>query len=268
MTEKRSKSLSRSVSDKFLEHPRPSGFALLTDHDRKKARGRNKSRDRLVGLRIGDRTRDKSKENRLRDRSKDNPWDRNKEKLQDKNKSKQDENKDKLQNKSKEKLEGKSSSKLSEKSQDQRKLSKQNTYIFQNGRSTKVQDKRQEADAVRRLNKSIENLNYSRVVDDISPVREEEDGDEHYTEICENIFSKNGESSKDNNKREKRKSASDTENGIQDQQSNDDENNLCFTLLKKDIGGYYVKIPGFEVPKDDFEPGTSNDQNKSYDSLC
>ncbi|XP_071532597.1 uncharacterized protein [Panulirus ornatus] len=270
VTEKRSKSLSRSVSDKFLEHPRPVSFALLTDHDRKKARGRNKSRDRLVGLRVGDRTRDKSKENRLRDRSKDNLWERSKENLQDKGKDKQPyENKDKLQDKSKDKLEGKSSSKLGEKSQDQRKLSKQNTYIFQNGRSTKIQGRKQEADAVRRLNKSIENLNYSRVVDDISPVREEEeDGDEHYAEICEYMFGKRGESNKDNNKREKRKSASDTENGIHYHQTNDDENNLCFTLLKKDIGGYYVKIPGFEVPKGDFDPGTSNDHNKSYDSLC
>ncbi|KAG7162270.1 uncharacterized protein LOC121874050 [Homarus americanus] len=268
VTEKRSKSLCRTVS----EQPRPVSFALLTDHDRKKVRGRDKSRDRLAGLRIGDRSREKSKENILRNRSRDRLLvDRNKDWFLDRNKEKHlDKTKDKLEDNGKDRLQGKSSNKLSEKGQqDQRKLSKQNTYIFQNGRSTKVQEKKQEADAISRLNKSIENLDYSRVVDDISPVQEDEDGEEHYAEICEYFMNKNGVSSKkDNNKREKRKSTGDRDHNVHDPQCSDHDNNLSFTLLKKDIGGYYVKIPGFEVPRADFEPGTNSDPNRSYDSLC
>lgn len=251
MTEKRSKSLSRLMSDKSLDPSttRSADLSLLTDHDRKKVRGRARSRDRLAGLRVNEKT----KENILRDRSKDKPQGRDKAKQQVKEKDK---------------LQGKPSRKLYEKGQDQRKLSKQNTYIFQNGRPTKVQEKRQEEDAVTRLNKSIENLDYSRVVDDISPVHE----DDHYTEICENFLNKNGGPSKleSNNKCEKRKSAGDRELGSHDlhQTTNDDDNNLSFTLLKKDIGRYYIKIPGFEVPKGDFDTSTNSDHNKSYDSLC
>lgn len=244
VTEKRSRSLSRSLSDKFIEQqPRPAGFAFLADIEKKKSRGREKSRDRL-DVRIRDKTRDKSRDNILRSRSK-------------------------------EKLLDHSPNKLNTKGQDQRKLSKQNTYIFQNGRSTRVQEKKQEADAVRRLNRSIENLDYSRVADDISPVHEEEEdeeGEEHYTEICEYILNKNSSHRHLKNERPGRqRSFGDKENGNRQRTkgSDDVENNLSFTLLKKDIGGYYVKIPGFEVPRDDQDHGISPDPiSKGSDSLC
>ncbi|KAK8727871.1 hypothetical protein OTU49_009492 [Cherax quadricarinatus] len=272
VTEKRSKSLSRS--DKFLEQPRPGSFALLIDHDRKKVRGRDKSRERLAGLRIRDTTPDKSKENIFRNTSLERLPERIKVRLRDKSKDKQQERiKVKLHgihevklDRSADKPQDRSANKVNKEDQDQRKVSKQNTYIFQNGRSTKVQEKQQEADAVSRLDKSLESLDYSRVVDDISPVRGGEDEEQHYAEICEHISKKSGVSGKkDVHKCEKRKSIGDRDSFAHDPQSSD---NLCFTLLKKDIGGYYVKIPGFEVPKDDFEPGTHSDQNRSYDSLC
>ncbi|XP_042879045.1 uncharacterized protein LOC122257675 [Penaeus japonicus] len=236
VTEKRSRSLSRSLSDKFVEQqPRPAGFAFLADVEKRKNRGREKSRDRLA-VRTGERTRDKSRDNILRSRSK-------------------------------EKLLDHSPSKINCKGQDQRKLSKQNTYIFQNGRSPRTQQKKQEADAVRRLNRSIENLDYSRVADDISPVHEEEEEDEeaHYTEICEHILSRK---SPLKNERPGRQRSADKENGTRRTTGHDGENSLSFTLLKKDIGGYYVKIPGFEVPRDELDQGFSPDTSKACDSLC
>ncbi|XP_069195356.1 uncharacterized protein [Procambarus clarkii] len=276
VTERRSKSVSRSISDTFLQHPRHLNFAFLADHDRKKVRGRDKSRDRLAGLRVLDKTRDNSKENLLRASSRDRLTERSRSRLQDKCKQLVRE-KDKQQDKTTDKLQEKCPSKVNGKTHDQRKLSKQNTYIFQNLRSSKAQEKRQEADAVRRLNKSIENLDYSRVVDDISPLQgggddddeeEEEEEEQHYAEICD-IINKSGVTGmQDGNKREKRKSIGDREHSIHDLQPSDADNNLCFTLLKKDIGGYYVSIPGFEVPKEDFDPAAVDDEDRSYDSLC
>ncbi|KAK3853245.1 hypothetical protein Pcinc_040199 [Petrolisthes cinctipes] len=281
VTERRSKSMSRSVCDRLLDHPhtRPVTFALLTDHGKKRmSRGREKSRDRLAGFILGDRIRDKPKENLPRDRSIEKlllRHSRSKEKLFDRYKDRQHE----------EKLQGKSANnKMDEKGNDQRKLSKQNTYIFQNGRSTKVKERRQEADAVKRLNRSIENLDYSRVVDDISPLREAEEGeDNHYAEICDYINDKKKKKEEEvvveglrviSHAREKRKSTGDRENGLHDshpfsgEDNHHNDNNLSFTLLKKDIGGYYVKIPGFDLPKIDLEQNGNSDHNRSYDSLC
>ncbi|XP_069981992.1 GRB2-associated and regulator of MAPK protein 2 [Penaeus vannamei] len=236
VTEKRSRSLSRSLSDKFVEQPRPAGFAFLADVEKRKNRGREKSRDRLA-VRLGERARDKSRDNILRSRSKETLLDH-------------------------------SPSKINCKGQDQRKLSKQNTYIFQNGRSPRTQQKKQEADAVRRLNRSIENLDYSRVADDISPVHEAEEGEDeeaHYTEICEYILNRK---SPLKNERPGRQRSADKENGTRRAAGRAPENNLSFTLLKKDIGGYYVKIPGFEVPKEELDQGLSPDPSKGGDSLC
>lgn len=277
VTERRSKSMSRSVCDRLLDHPRPVSFALLTDHGKKRmSRGREKSRDRLAGFILGDRIRDKPKENHPRDRSIEKllRHSRSKEKLFDRHRDRQHDPDEKLQGKSTNNSNN-NSSKMDEKGNDQRKLSKQNTYIFQNGRSTKVKERRQEADAVKRLNRSIENLDYSRVVDDISPLREAEEGeDNHYAEICDYINDKKDteggggfRGSSSNHAREKRKSTGDREmNGFHDPHHLD--NNLSFTLLKKDIGGYYVKIPGFDLPKIDLDHNGHSEHNRSYDSLC
>ncbi|KAG0715480.1 Craniofacial development protein 2 [Chionoecetes opilio] len=256
---KRSKSMSRSVCDRLLDQPRTASFALLTDHGRRKLNGsRDKSMERLAGFFLADRTRDMSKENFLRDRSKEKMRDRDRLKERPKDK-----------HHDREKFDG--PNKLSEKGQDTRKLSKQNTYIFQKGRPSKMRDRRQEADAVNRLNKSIENLDYSRVADDISPVHETVEEDNHYTEICDHIISnKGGPESREYNKREKRKSIGDRESSSHARQLRGDDANLTFTLLKKDIGGYYVKIPGFEIPKGDcdLDPIVNTNHGKSYDSLC
>ncbi|KAK8398214.1 hypothetical protein O3P69_003851 [Scylla paramamosain] len=256
---KRSKSMSRSVCDRLLDQPRTATFALLTDHGRRKLNGsRDKSMERLAGFFLADRSRDKSKENLLRDRSKEKMRDR--DRLKERPKDKQQE---------REKFDG--PNKLSEKSQDTRKLSKQNTYIFQKGRPSKMRDRRQEADAVNRLNKSIENLDYSRVADDISPVHETVEEEDHYAEICDYIIGdKSGPGPREYNKREKRKSIGDRESSNYARQLRGDDANLSFTLLKKDIGGYYVKIPGFEIPKGDcdFDPIVNTQPGKNYDSLC
>ncbi|MPC79239.1 hypothetical protein E2C01_073755 [Portunus trituberculatus] len=214
--------------------------------------------ERLAGFFLADRSRDKSKENLLRDRSKEKMRDR--DRVKERPKDKQQE---------REKFDG--PNKLNEKSQDTRKLSKQNTYIFQKGRPSKMRDRRQEADAVNRLNKSIENLDYSRVADDISPVHETVEEEDHYAEICDYIIGdKSGPGSREYNKREKRKSIGDRESSSYARQLRGDDANLSFTLLKKDIGGYYVKIPGFEIPKGDcdLDPIANIQPGKNYDSLC
>ncbi|XP_066943245.1 uncharacterized protein [Macrobrachium rosenbergii] len=240
VTEKRSRSLSRHLNDNWVDSTETMSFAFLAEHDKKKGRGREKSRDRL---RINDRARDKSRENILRDKSRE----RHRENPQQ--------------------------NKLSGKGQDQRKLSKQNTYIFQKDLIVKVPDKKQEADAISRLNKSIENLDYSRVIDDISPVHGEDD-DEHYAEICEYIISKKeSSSSKPDSYQERQRRSYDKENGIKENGilglgSFDDDKNLSFTLLKKDIGGYYVKLPGFEDPRTDIDSGVYSDRERTYDSSC
>lgn len=257
---KRSKSMSRSVCERLLDQPRTASFALLTDHGRRKLNGsRDKSVDRLAGFFLADRGRDKSKENFLRDRSKEKLRDRDKLKERPKDKHQEREKFDRP-------------NKLSEKGQDTRKLSKQNTYIFQKGRPCKMRDRRQEADAVNRLNKSIENLDYSRVADDISPLPENVEEEDHYAEICDYIIGgKGGSGTRENNKREKRKSTGDRESSGHGRQLRGDDANLTFTLLKKDIGGYYVKIPGFEIPKGDcdYDPGVNTASlGKNYDSLC
>lgn len=251
--------MSRSVCERLLDQPRTASFALLTDHGRRKLNGsRDKSMDRLAGFFLADRGRDKSKENLLRDRSKEKLRDRDKLKERPKDKHQEREKFDRP-------------NKLSDKGQDTRKLSKQNTYIFQKGRPCKMRDRRQEADAVNRLNKSIENLDYSRVADDISPLHENVEEEDHYAEICDYIIGgKGGPGPRENNKREKRKSTGDRDTSSHGRQLRGDDANLTFTLLKKDIGGYYVKIPGFEIPKGDFDydSGVNTSQGKNYDSLC
>lgn len=242
MTEKRSRSLNRSLNDKWNDTSESMSFAFIVEHDKKKGRSRDKSRDRL-GLKIHERSRDKSKDHILRDASRDKLLDKPRNKLGEKG------------------------------PQDQRKLSKQNTYIFQKDRNVKVPDKKQEADAISRLNKSIENQDYSRVIDDISPVQEdaeEDEEEEHYAEICEYIISKKASRGKTERKNcDKQRRFYDKENGHHGSGSSfEDENNLSFTLLKKDIGGYYVKIPGFEVPRSDIDNCVYNDTNRTYDSSC
>ncbi|XP_037777102.1 uncharacterized protein LOC119574097, partial [Penaeus monodon] len=77
-------------------------------------------------------------------------------------------------------------------------LSKQNTYVLQNGRGgSKHPERRAESDLGGyksssinnsiNSNRSVENLEYSRVADDISPIPETEEdvSESHYAEICD-----------------------------------------------------------------------------------
>lgn len=187
VTEKRSRSLTRSLSDKFVEpmaSVRPLSLSFLSvDNDKKKGRSRDRSRD----SRQSEPGRDKSREQRFREfRSREKSVEKTKFKYHDYSNS----------------FSGfpiaEHSLEAKKKSSDHRKISKQNTYVLQNGRGgSKHPERRAESDLGGyksssinnsiNSNRSVENLEYSRVADDISPIPETEEdvSESHYAEICD-----------------------------------------------------------------------------------
>ncbi|KAK7075722.1 hypothetical protein SK128_009801, partial [Halocaridina rubra] len=174
VTEKRSRSLTRSLSDKFVEplaNVRPLSLSFLGDFDKRKNRERESSRENKPPQVNRDKSKDKSRDHRFREF-------RSREKSVEKTKFKYHSGsfsgfplKDQLSAK---------------KSSDSRKVSKQNTYVLQNGKNSKQLLKKTESEGSIISNRSMENMDYSRVIDDISPIPESGDESEnHYAEICE-----------------------------------------------------------------------------------
>lgn len=172
MTEKRSRSLTRSLSDKFVEplsNIRPLSLSFLSDHDKRKGRERDHSRER----RPPPTNKEKTRELRFKDfRRRENSVEKTKFTYHDN-------------------FSGINSLPLKDscrdhKKVDLRKISKQNTYVLQNGKAAKQTEKKPESESSSFISvRSIENMDYSRVVDDISPISERvEEGESHYTEIC------------------------------------------------------------------------------------
>ncbi|XP_042233850.1 uncharacterized protein LOC121874049 [Homarus americanus] len=180
VTEKRSRSLTRSLSDKFVEplsSVRPLSLSFLSDHDKRKGRDRDHSRESRPSQTNKDKSKDKNKEHRFRDfRIRENSVEKTKFTYHDKSNSY---NGYPLKDPS---LENK-------KNADHRKISKQNTYVLQNGKSSKHVEKKAESESSFVTTRSIENMDYSRVIDDISPIPEnEEEGESHYAEICDYAY--------------------------------------------------------------------------------
>lgn len=164
--------MTRSLSDKFVEplsNIRPLSLSFLSDHDKRKGRERDHSRER----RPPPTNKDKSRELRFIDfRRRENSVEKTKFTYHDN-------------------FSGINSYPLKDscrehKKVDLRKISKQNTYVLQNGKAAKQNDKKPESESSSFISvRSIENMDYSRVVDDISPISERvEEGESHYTEIC------------------------------------------------------------------------------------
>lgn len=176
VTEKRSRSLTRSLSDKFVEplaNVRPLSLSFLGDLDKRKNREREKSRDSRPPQIIKEKAKDKSRDHRFREfRSREKSVEKTKFKYHDRSGSFSG---FPLKDQGHPKKNG-----------DLRKVSKQNTYVLQNGKSSKSQDKKNEIEESIISNKSMENMDYSRVIDDISPIPESGDEVEnHYAEICD-----------------------------------------------------------------------------------
>nr|XP_045601950.1 uncharacterized protein LOC123760339 [Procambarus clarkii]XP_045602034.1 uncharacterized protein LOC123760339 [Procambarus clarkii]XP_045602108.1 uncharacterized protein LOC123760339 [Procambarus clarkii]XP_045602183.1 uncharacterized protein LOC123760339 [Procambarus clarkii]XP_045602255.1 uncharacterized protein LOC123760339 [Procambarus clarkii] len=179
VTEKRSRSLTRSLSDKFVEPlsgVRPLSLSFLSDHDKKKGRERDQSRESRSSQTNKDKSRDKSKEHRFRDfKLRENSVEKTKFTYHDRSNS----------------YNGyplKDTSLENKKNSDHRKISKQNTYVLQNGKSSKHVEKKAESESSFVTTRSIENMDYSRVIDDISPIpenEEEEEAENQYSEICD-----------------------------------------------------------------------------------
>ncbi|XP_050718557.1 uncharacterized protein LOC126999750 [Eriocheir sinensis] len=172
VTEKRSRSLTRSLSDKFVEplsNIRPLSLSFLSDHDKRKGRERDHSREG----RPPPTNKDKSRELRFKDfRRRENSVEKTKFTYHD---NFSGINSFPLKDSCREHKKG-----------DLRKISKQNTYVLQNGKAAKQTEKKAESESSSFISvRSIENMDYSRVVDDISPISERvEEGESHYTEIC------------------------------------------------------------------------------------
>lgn len=177
VTEKRSRSLTRSLSDKFVEpltNVRPLSLSFLSDHDKKKSRDRDSSRESRPSQSNRDKGKDKTRENRFRDfRSRENSVEKTKFTYHDRSNSYNG-------------FPFKEPNLENKKNGDHRKISKQNTYVLQNGKSPK-HVKKTESESSFPSTRSVENMDYSRVIDDISPIPEnEEENESHYAEICDN----------------------------------------------------------------------------------
>lgn len=170
--------MTRSLSDKFVEplsNIRPLSLSFLSDHDKKKGR----ERDHSLEGRPPPTSKDKGRELRFKDfRRRENSVEKTKFTYHDNSG-------------------GINSYPLKEscrerKKVDLRKISKQNTYVLQNGKTTKQAEKKPESESSSFISvRSIENMDYSRVIDDISPISERvEEGEDHYTEICPQTLKK------------------------------------------------------------------------------
>lgn len=166
--------MTRSLSDKFVEpftNVRPLSLSFLSDHDRRKVRERDHSREG----RLPPTNKDRNREFKFRDfRRRENSVEKTKFTYHDRSSS--------LNN-----YPIKDSGLENKKNADIRKISKQNTYVLQNGKNSKQVEKKTESESSSFLSTaSVENMDYSRVVDDISPIPEkEEEGESHYAEICD-----------------------------------------------------------------------------------
>lgn len=164
--------MTRSLSDKFVEplsNIRPLSLSFLSDHDKRKGRERDHSREGRPPPTNKDKGRDfKFKDFRRRENSvektkftyHDNSSGYNSYPLKDSGRE--------------------------HKKADLRKISKQNTYVLQNGKPAKQTEKKPESESSSFISlRSMDNMDYSRVVDDISPISERgEEGEDHYAEIC------------------------------------------------------------------------------------
>lgn len=181
MTEKRSRSLTRSLSDKFVEpltNVRPLSLSFLSDHDKKKGRERDRSREsKQPSQPTRDKSKDKGREIKFRDFTR-------RENSVEKTKFTYHDNKSNSYNGYPIKD---PSLETKKKNYDHRKISKQNTYVLQNGKSSKqVVEKKSESESSILSTTSVEDMDYSRVIDDISPIPEkEEESETHYAEICD-----------------------------------------------------------------------------------
>ncbi|KAA0202686.1 hypothetical protein HAZT_HAZT000143 [Hyalella azteca] len=137
-----------------------------------------------------------------------------------------------------------------------RKLSKQNTYIFQNGRNAKYQEQQKHDDDIPppvpehslsyRLRQSVDSQDYSTVLDDLSRLRlkkDEEDEECLYAEICDNIYSTTVvSSSSDQDSRSSsfnRPSNRTPGHNWSFGTGSSDDNHYSFTLLRQDVGRSY-----------------------------
>ncbi|CAL4099168.1 unnamed protein product, partial [Meganyctiphanes norvegica] len=132
VTENCSRPVTQALSTQLMEpqivsRSRQLNLDIINDNERRKVRSRDKSRDKLNLDIISDIERRKV---RSRDKSCDKLLEK-KEKIRTRDKS--------VDN-----FQYKSGDKLNEKGKESRKVTKQNTYIFQNGRTTKVPEKKME----------------------------------------------------------------------------------------------------------------------------
>lgn len=239
-------------------------------------RSRDKSRD--------GRSRDKSKDGRSRDKSKDSKLrlrvrEKSRDRLTIRNGSGDANSFDILREKSKVQenvieTSGKFS-KQDGKVAETRKLSKQNTYIFQNGRNAKYQDKKKESEDIPppvpqhslsyRLRQSVDNQEYSTVLDDLTLLQqnrviEEEEDECQYAEICDNIYSttvRSSSSDQDSSSSSyNRRHGHNTRLGrftsshnwsFGTGTSSSDDNQYSFTLLRQDVGQSYGRFAGFSA---------------------
>lgn len=180
VTEKRSRSLTRTLSNKFVEplsNIRSLSLSFLSDYDKKKRREQDHSQER----RSSPTNKEKSREFRFKDlRRKENSLEKTKFTYHDH-------------------CSGINSFQFKDscrefKKVDLRKISKQNTYVLQNSKTAKQTEKKPESESSNFLSvRSVENMDYSRVIDDISPISVRvEEGENHYTEICPQNLRKKG----------------------------------------------------------------------------
>ena len=227
----------------------------FVDFDKKRGRGREKIKE--MKIRDKSRARDKSRDERPKD-------------IKSRDKSREPKARNKFAEKGLDLLRERSGSgdgsgdiilirpgeKTSQfKAHDNRKLAKQNTYIFQNGHKTKQQIENKAATTEKtKPTKSVENLDYSRVADDISARHYNRlHSEETYAEIC--TYSAPSSKSTDPASFSDVKYTGSKAVGKQkplnnsnyDSIHNDYHSNSNFTLLKKDLGKFYVKIAGLSI---------------------
>lgn len=277
----------RDDSKRGLRHTR--GLRELKARDRSresrretKTGGDSQKQDRSRDKSRSDKARDKSKDGRSRDKSKDSKLRiRIREKSRDRLTIKAPDTTsfDILREKSKFRpesviLKDEKLDKFNGKASENRKISKQNTYIFQNGRSTKYQDKKNDINLSPppvpehslnyHLRQSIDSQDYSIAVDDIRARRRrsslEEEDECQYAEICDNIYSTTVLSSSSdqdsmsssynrmNNRGTRRQRFTSNQNwSFGTGTSSSDDNQYSFTLLRQDVGQSYKNMAGFSA---------------------
>ncbi|KAF2355406.1 CABIT domain [Trinorchestia longiramus] len=263
-----------------LRHVRGVRELKAQDRSRESRKSDDQNAERIS--RDKSRTRDKSRDERIRDKSKDSKLrlrirEKSRDRLTIRNGSDAT-SFDILREKSnvQESVLEKFSKVNKSEGKEPRKVSKQNTYIFQNVRNTKFQEKKKESEDIPppvpehslsyRLRQSVDNQDYSTVLDDVSRLQRpkiiEEDEDEcQYAEICDNIYSTTVISSSSDqdsstssyNHRVNRTGRGDRLSSSHNWSfgtggtSSSDDNHYSFTLLRQDVGQSYTRLAGFSA---------------------